>query len=150
LLGAILQRAFENGHIPSNPARAVRKAPLPRKSEVRPLAPATIERMRAASSPRDATLISVLAYAGLRPGEALAIQWRDIREQTILVERAISLGEEKDTKLIWRCGCQGLPFEVWWSARRLGSAEGAAGLAGARRAVRLIFAGQVPQDRVSS
>jgi integrase len=98
LLGAILQRAFENGHIRSNPARAVRKAPLPRKSEVRPLAPATIERMRAASSPRDATLISVLAYAGLRPGEALALQWRDIRDQTMLVERAISLGVEKDPK----------------------------------------------------
>jgi integrase len=47
----------------------------------------TTERMRAASTPRDATLISVLAYAGLRPGEALALQWRDIREQTILVER---------------------------------------------------------------
>jgi len=98
LLGAILQRAFENGQIQSNPARAVRKAPLPRRSEVRPLAPTTIEHMRAASSPRDATLISVLAYAGLRSGEALALQWRDIREQTILVERAVSLGEEKDTK----------------------------------------------------
>ena len=98
LLGAILQRAFENGQIQSNPARAVRKAALPRRTEVRPLAPATIERMRAASSPRDAALISVLAYAGLRPGEALALQWRDIREQTILIERAISLGEEKDTK----------------------------------------------------
>jgi integrase len=98
LLGAILQRAFENGEIQSNPARAVRKASLPRRAEVRPLAPVTIERMRSASSPRDATLISVLAYAGLRPGEAVALQWRDIREQTILVERAISLGEEKDTK----------------------------------------------------
>jgi len=84
LLGAILQRAFENGQIQSNPARAVRKAALPRRTEVRPLAPASVERMRAASSPRDATLISVLAYAGLRPGEALALQWRDIREQTIL------------------------------------------------------------------
>ncbi|HTX08819.1 MAG TPA: site-specific integrase [Solirubrobacteraceae bacterium] len=40
----------------------------------------------------------MLAYAGLRPGEALALQWRDIRDQTILVERAVSLGEEKDTK----------------------------------------------------
>jgi integrase len=98
LLGAILQRAFENGQIQSNPARAVRKASLPRRAEVRPLVPVTIERMRSASSPRDATLISVLAYAGLRPGEAVALQWRDIREQTVLVERAISLGEEKDTK----------------------------------------------------
>src|SRR5207248_2489674 len=94
LLGAILQRAFENGEIQSNPVRAVRKASLPRRTEVRPLAPATIERMRSASSPRDATLISVLAYAGLRPGEALALQWCDVREQTVLVERAISVGEE--------------------------------------------------------
>jgi integrase len=98
LLGSILQRAFESGQVQTNPARAVRKAPRPRRAEVRPLAPATIERMRAASNPRDATLISVLAYAGLRPGEALALQWRDIRDQTILVERAVSLGEEKDTK----------------------------------------------------
>jgi hypothetical protein len=58
LLGAILQRAFENGQIQSNPARAVRKAALPRRTEVRPLAPASVERMRAASSPRDATLIA--------------------------------------------------------------------------------------------
>jgi integrase len=84
LLGSILQRALEGGQIQTNPARAVRKAPRPRRAEVRPLSPVTIERMRAASSPRDATLISVVAYAGLRPGEALALQWRDIREQTIV------------------------------------------------------------------
>jgi hypothetical protein len=34
--------------------------------------------------------------------------------------------------------------------RGMSSAEGAAALVGARRAVRLIFAGWVPQDRVSS
>jgi integrase len=47
---------------------------------------------------RDATLISVLAYAGLRPGEALGLRWKDIREKTLLIQRAISLGEEADTK----------------------------------------------------
>jgi integrase len=98
LLGSILQRAFEADHLQTNAARAVRKAPLPRRAEVRPLAPIVVERMRRASNPRDAMLISVLAYSGLRPGEALALQWRDIREQTILVERALSLGKEKDTK----------------------------------------------------
>jgi integrase len=98
LLGGILQRAVEAGHIQTNAARAVRKAPLPRRPEVRPLAPSTIERMRRASSPRDATLISVLAYGGLRPGEALGLQWRDIRKQTLLVERSVAFGEEKDTK----------------------------------------------------
>ncbi|MGZ6669409.1 MAG: tyrosine-type recombinase/integrase [Solirubrobacteraceae bacterium] len=98
LLGGILQRAVEGGHLPTNPARLVRKAPLPRRKEVRPLAPSTVELMRAASTPRDAALISVMAYAGLRPGEALGLQWQDIRDNTNLVERAISLGEERDTK----------------------------------------------------
>jgi integrase len=98
LLGSILQRAFEAGDLQNNPARAVRKVPLPRKAEIRPMAPVVVERMRDASSPRDATLISVLAYSGLRPGEALALQWQDVRDQTLLVERAISLGKEKDTK----------------------------------------------------
>jgi integrase len=98
LLGAILQRAVEAQHIEINPVRNVRRPPLPRKPEVRPLAPVTVERMRAAASPRDAALISVLAYAGLRPGEALALRWGDMRERTLLVERAISLGVEGDTK----------------------------------------------------
>ena len=54
--------------------------------------------MRAAANARDAALISVLAYAGLRPQEALALQWGDVRERTLLIQRAVSLGEEKDTK----------------------------------------------------
>jgi integrase len=98
LLGGILQRAAESGRIASNPARLVRKAPLPRRAEVRPLAPITVEAMRAASSERDAAVLSVLAYAGLRPGEALGLRWGDVRERTLLIERSLSLGEEKDTK----------------------------------------------------
>jgi integrase len=98
LLGSILQRAVEGGRLSRNPVRLVRKISRPRKREVRPLAPATVEAMRAAANPRDATLISVLAYAGLRPQEALALQWGDVRERTLLIQRAVSLGEEKYTK----------------------------------------------------
>jgi integrase len=97
LLGGILQRAMESGRINRNPMRLVRKVKRPKK-EVRPLAPATVEALRSVCEPRDATLISVLAYSGLRPPEALALRWGDIRERTILVERAVSLGEEADTK----------------------------------------------------
>jgi integrase len=98
LLGGILQRAMELGRISRNPARLVRKVKRPAKKEVRPLAPATVEALRAVAAPRDAALISVLAYSGLRPQEALALRWSDVRERTILVERAVSLGEENDTK----------------------------------------------------
>lgn len=54
--------------------------------------------MRAAFGARDAAFVAVLAYAGLRPGEALGLRWGDVRERTILVQRSISLGEEADTK----------------------------------------------------
>ena len=54
--------------------------------------------MRSALGMRDAALLSVLAYAGLRPGEALGLRWGDIRERTILIQRSVSLGEEADTK----------------------------------------------------
>lgn len=98
LLGSILEHAFVGGHVSANPARRVKKARSPRREEVQPLSPATIEAMRVALDARDATLISVLAYAGLRPGEALGLRWGDVREQTLLIQRAISLGEEADTK----------------------------------------------------
>jgi integrase len=62
----------------------------------------TVEAMRATLREerrvRDATIVCVLAYAGLRPGEALGLEWRHIRERTILVEQALALGEVKETK----------------------------------------------------
>ena len=98
LLGSILQRAVEDGRLSRNSVRLVRKLPRPRKREVKPLAPATVAAMRAGANPGDAALISILAYAGLRPQEALALQWGDVRKRTLLIQRAVSLGEEKDTK----------------------------------------------------
>ena len=55
--------------------------------------------------------------------------------------------EGRGSDLIWRVVCQELTVRSRWCGA---SAEGAAGLAGARRLVRLISAGWVPQDRVSS
>jgi integrase len=98
LLGSVLEHAFVSGRIVENPVRRVKKARLPRREEVQALAPASIETMRAALGVRDTTLLSALAYAGLRPGEALGLRWGDVRERTILIQRSISLGEESDTK----------------------------------------------------
>jgi integrase len=101
-LQGVLQRAVEWRRIDSNPAKAVRKPPQ-RKTRVVDLpSPAAVEDMRSSMRSRkrlrDATLISVLAYAGLRPGEALALEWRHVRERTILVEQAVAFGEVKVTK----------------------------------------------------
>lgn len=37
---------------------------------------------------RDAAIVSLLAYAGLRPGELRGLRWGDVRENTVTVERS--------------------------------------------------------------
>ena len=102
LLQGMLERAVEWQRLTSNPAKAVKKPPQTRKKAIRPHAPSTIEQMRQhllhQKRLRDATLISVLAYAGLRPGEALALTWANVREHTLLVEQAAAFGHLKTTK----------------------------------------------------
>ncbi len=102
LLGGILQRAVEFGHLSMNPARLVPKPSRPQRRAVHPLPPEKIEALRGhmlgEGQLQDATIISVLAYAGLRPGEAMALTWGDVRERTLLVERSVSLGEVRATK----------------------------------------------------
>ena len=102
ILQGVLERAVEWRRIPVNPCRAVRKPSQRRERAVHPFAPDQVERLRAHllehGLRRDAVLVSLLAYAGLRPGEALALTWGHVRERTILVERALALGELKTTK----------------------------------------------------
>ena len=113
LLGGILQRAAESKRIDSNPQRVVRKARLPRSAEVRPLPPAHVERLRSMLPLRDATIVSVLAYAGLRPGELRMMRWRHVGERTLLVD-APKTGARRNVRLLaalrtdlvdWRGAC---------------------------------------------
>jgi integrase len=102
LLQTILQRAVIWRRIPSNPVAAIRKPKARRQRLVTPPSPREIEQLRRAFLAQDrladATLISVLAYAGLRPGEALALRWGDVRDRVLTIHRAASLGVIKETK----------------------------------------------------
>lgn len=102
LLQTVLQRAVVWRRIPSNPVAAIRKPTQRRKLIVRPPSPREVEQVRgvllANGQLADATLISVLAYAGLRPGEAIGLRWCDVKERVLQIERAVSLGEVKETK----------------------------------------------------
>jgi integrase len=94
MLQGVLQRAVEWGRVPSNAVKLTRKPPKPHRPAVQAIPPSLIEVMRARllvdGRLRDATLLVVLGYAGLRPQEALALEWRHVRERTLLVDRALS------------------------------------------------------------
>lgn len=105
VLGTVMQAAVACGELELNPVRAVKLPPARRERFVRPPAPSTVEELRLnllqaqrrkqKSRLADAALISLMAYAGLRPGEALALQWSDIGTKTIQVEDALTLGEDR-------------------------------------------------------
>ena len=87
VLSSVLARAAEWGRIPANPMRSVKAPSGKRERAVRPLSPTHVEAMRrarlAAGDHRSATLISVLAYVGPRPDEALRLRWHDIGEHAV-------------------------------------------------------------------
>jgi integrase len=73
VLSAALGLARSDGLIPTNPCLDVRKVPLA-ITRPRALPPHQAERIRAElPTARDVALWSLMAYAGLRPGEALAL-----------------------------------------------------------------------------
>lgn len=98
LLRQVLGHAVAVGRLPYNPADVLRgRGALPsqaRTTDVRPMAPEATEALRAkllgrrTNGLRDATLVSVMAYAGLRPQEALALTWEHVGRDFLRVEHA--------------------------------------------------------------
>ena len=99
VLGSVLTHAARE-QVTTNHLAAVRRPRRAHRDEVEPLPPSEVERIRAQlTNPRDRIIVSLLAYAGLRPGELRALRWGDRREHTLLVQRAANPdGTTKATK----------------------------------------------------
>lgn len=105
VLQAILKRAVVDGHIPRNPVEAVAKPRQRRTRDPQPIAPEAVEAMRRWLLERDrlgdATLVSLLAYAGPRPeSEGVTLTWSQIRERTLLIRASKRHGMERTTRLL--------------------------------------------------
>jgi integrase len=85
LMKTMLDRALRDGAIANNPANLVRKPSGKRKGESVTLPPEKVEKIRAKLDAEGKALVSVLAYSGVRPGEALALRWIDIATKTLRV-----------------------------------------------------------------
>lgn len=98
VLSSALTAAVDEDLLEQNPCRGLRKlkvAPTKRCA----LDPISVERLRRwMPTSRDETIISLLAYAGLRPAEVCALQWRHITDHSILVEQSAQAGMIQRTK----------------------------------------------------
>ena len=102
VLSGVMRHSQLLGRIPSNPVQPVKIRQATRQRAIRPLSPGLVEQMRsqaiARGWARDAVLLCTLAYAGLRPGEALALRWDCVGHNTLLIEHGRADGELKATK----------------------------------------------------
>jgi integrase len=85
VLQSILSFAVVEEEIEFNAAAPVKKPRYEREREPVIFLPADVELVRAkfSNSPRDRALVSVLAYSGPRPEEALRLRWRDVGDEAI-------------------------------------------------------------------
>lgn len=108
VLQMAMDQAVADGEYPlpgGNPVKLVKKPAAPPARKVRPFTPGPVERMRAAflkaGDTLSAYLVSTLAYSGVRPGEALALQARHLeldhpQGPRLKVEQRNSLGDIVD------------------------------------------------------
>ncbi len=95
VLSAVMTFCVKQNKIASNPVLVAEKPPAKPKRHAKAFPPLVIEQIRyrlgtrsakrrnAARPMGEACFVSVLSYAGLRPGEALALTFGDIKERTI-------------------------------------------------------------------
>lgn len=97
-LRGALQQAFDDGLIPSNPLHGfkLRRVEAPKEA----IDPFTPEEIAALGKTELGYLWTFWAWTGVRTGELIALQWRDISKDgaTVHIERAVRVGREKVPK----------------------------------------------------
>jgi integrase len=95
ILSTALSAARRARKVPSNPCQGIRRLKVD-VARPRALNPLDVARIRGhLPRPADAALVSVLAYAGLHPEEALPLRWADIG-RTIVVSRTWTYNELRE------------------------------------------------------
>jgi integrase len=92
VLSAAMTAARDEGLIESNPCLGVKRLKtLP--TNRRALTPLEVEQIRdQMPTARDQLIVSLLAYAGLRPGELCGLQWKHVTDRHIRVEQSAQSG----------------------------------------------------------
>lgn len=87
VLGSVLSDAVRQGQIATSPTRAMSRPRQRRQRAVRPPTPERVEIIRAGlDSGIDQALVTLLAYVGLRPQEALAAVWSDVLGGKLVID----------------------------------------------------------------
>lgn len=96
---SLLTFAVLEGHVDRNVAKDVRKPKDIRERTPYVFSPLEVEQIRAHLDQRDAALVSVLAYTGPRPEEALRLALADLRATVVRYDGRKTGGDDRFPKL---------------------------------------------------
>lgn len=126
MLQGVFRCAIEWHDLPRNPFKLVRKVTPERPEAVQPATPVEVELLRSLfvvlGDQASARMVGLLGRAGVRPGEARALQVRHVGQRTILVEQSFGPSGLKELKTgyVRRTVTQIAPFR---SEMRLGDSH---------------------------
>jgi integrase len=100
-LRKMLSDAVRWGYLATNPASDVQQARVVRK-EMAALTPEQVRRLLAAAEPEYELLFRVAIFTGVRSGELLALQWRDVdwKRAQLCVRRSVWKGYVSEPKSV--------------------------------------------------
>lgn len=99
-LSGILQIATEHGHIPANPAQAVRNVPADQRDEIDPLTPAELEQLLRRLIGRDRAIAQLGGHFGLRPQEIRKIPCAALGDGRLTIGRAHTKASARRSRVI--------------------------------------------------
>ncbi|MCW2984313.1 MAG: site-specific integrase [Conexibacter sp.] len=94
----MFDRAVRDERIKANPVKLISKPKITRREGIVPVTPVEVEKIRAKLDGVDAVMVSVLAYTGMRPGEARGLKWSDLTPDGFNIWRAVGPEGVKATK----------------------------------------------------
>lgn len=93
ILQSICRYAVARGELQHNVVKDIEKPVVERQLAIVAISPAQVERLLAELDPTSAALVELLAYQGLRPEEALALEERHVGQRALLVEQKLVQGQ---------------------------------------------------------
>ena len=98
VLSAAMTAAADSGVIDQNPVYGIRRLGV-QKASINAPAPLAVEEWRHwMPTDRDRLIVSLIAYAGIRPGELCGLQWKHVHPNPLLIVQSGQYGKIEPTK----------------------------------------------------
>lgn len=112
-LKSIVTEAVDQGYLPRDPLRKVRRPKVKRKPDKSFLTAEEVERLRGEMRGfRDQLILDILLATGMRAGELFALRWSDVLDGALFIDEGFTRGELQEPKTPGSLAPVAVPAEI--------------------------------------